>query len=133
MTADTIAFAGSKLDRADHVRQDPDALAALMNHRARLLLLEGLDPVISDDGSLGWGSLADADPEAELVFLGLNGGEGHFAAVPRAGSTSPPIRACSRRWPVSTASNLRPMAARAALSTGTPVTAFAPAAALRPC
>jgi NAD+ diphosphatase len=89
MSTDTIAFAGSRLDRADHVRQDPDELSALMNHRARLLLLEGLDPVIDDAGSLGWGSLADADPEAELVFLGLAFGRGHFAAVPRAGSTAP--------------------------------------------
>ena len=89
MTTDTIAFAGSRLDRADHVRQSPDELAALMTHRARLLLLDGLDPTIDDEGNLGWGSLADADPEAELVFLGLAFGRGHFAAVPAAGSVAP--------------------------------------------
>ena len=88
-TIDTIAFAGSLLDRADHVRQSPDQLSALMTPRARLLLLDGLDPVISDEGALRWGSLADAHPEAELVFLGLGGGHGHFAAVPQAGSTAP--------------------------------------------
>ncbi len=86
----TVAFAGSKIDRADHVRQSPDAISALMTHRARLLLLQGLDPVIADDGALAWGSLADADPDADLVFLGLDGERGCFAAVPAAGSVAPP-------------------------------------------
>ncbi len=89
MSAATVAFAGSRLDRADHIRQSPEKLTELMDHRARLLLLDGLDPVIDDDCKLGWGSLADADPQAELVFLGLNGGHGCFAAVPRAGSVAP--------------------------------------------
>lgn len=84
-----IAFSGAPLDRADHVRSNPDALSGLMNFRARLLLLDGLDPVIEND-SLVWGSLADADPDSELVFLGLNGDRGCFAAVPRDGSTAPP-------------------------------------------
>jgi len=85
-----VAFAGSRLDRADHVRADPHALVRLMDHTARLLRLDGLDPVIDDAGALCWGTLADADPEAELVFLGLDGGHGCFAAVPgRAGSVMP--------------------------------------------
>jgi NAD+ diphosphatase len=87
----TVAFAGSQLDRADHVRCDPGKLAAVTDWRARLLLLDGLDPVLSEDGMLSWGSLADADPEAELVFLGLDGDRGCFAQVPRrlGGSTAP--------------------------------------------
>jgi len=89
MNADTVAFAGSRLDRADHVRQNPDELAALMTWQARLLKLDGLDPVLDRDGQLEWGSLADADPEAELVFLGLNEGKGCFAAVPAQGSVAP--------------------------------------------
>ena len=84
-----VAFAGSQLDRADHVRQSPDALAALMTRSARLLRLDGLDPVISAENTLTWGSLAEADPEGELVFLGLIEGRGHFAAVPSAGSVAP--------------------------------------------
>jgi NAD+ diphosphatase len=60
-----------------------------MNHRARLLLLDGLDPVFDAEGGLRWGSLADAAPEAELVFLGLLDDRGCFAAVPAAGSTAP--------------------------------------------
>lgn len=86
-----LAFAGAELDRADHIRSDPEALAALMDWRARLLQLDGLDPVITPEGALGWGTLADVDPEAELVFLGLQGTHGCFAEVPRAliGSVAP--------------------------------------------
>lgn len=67
----TIAFAGAGLDRADHIRADAEKLTSLMNWRARLLKLDGIDPVIAPDGSLDWATLADADPAAELVFLGL--------------------------------------------------------------
>ncbi|WP_225009084.1 NAD(+) diphosphatase [Novosphingobium percolationis] len=93
MVEKTIAFAGSGLDRADHIRADADKLAGLMNWRARLLKLDGIDPVIGDDGGLAWGTLADADPAAELVFLGLSeDGRGCFAEVaPRlVGSVAPP-------------------------------------------
>ena len=91
MSAAQIAFAGAGLDRADHVRSDPEALAGLMDWRARLLRLDGLDPVISPDGALEWGTLADAGPDSELVFLGLAGGKGCFAEVaPRLiGSVAP--------------------------------------------
>jgi NAD+ diphosphatase len=92
MTGTTIAFAGARLDRADHIRSDPVALEALMDWRARLLKLDGLDPVISPEGSLEWGTLADAAAESELVFLGLLDGKGCFAEVPPSlgGSTAPP-------------------------------------------
>ena len=53
----------------------------MMNWRARLLKLDGLDPVISPDSTLEWGTLADAEPESELVFLGLADGRGCFAEV----------------------------------------------------
>ena len=81
MTASAIAFAGAGLDRADHIRADPAALAALMDWRARLLRLDGLDPVIDPDGQLTWGTLADAASESELVFLGLANGKACFAEV----------------------------------------------------
>jgi NAD+ diphosphatase len=92
MTTNALAFSGARLDRADHIRSDPAALAALMDWRARLLKLDGLDPVISPEGTLEWGTLADAAPDSELVFLGLEGGKGHFAEVPptAGGSTAPP-------------------------------------------
>ena len=87
----TIAFAGSLIDRADHIRTDPAALEGLMNWRARLLRLDGLDPQLDPDNSLMWGTLADADPASELVFLGLAGDRGCFAEVqPRLlGSVAP--------------------------------------------
>lgn len=85
-----LPFAGSTLDRADRLRTDPAALAGLMGPRARLLLLDGLDPRIDEQGALAWSSLADAPADTELVFLGLDGeGHGCFAPVPAAGSTAP--------------------------------------------
>lgn len=91
--AGKIAFGGSPLDRADHVRADPQALARLMTPAARLLLLDGLEPQITPEGTLAWGSLADAPDGSELVFLGLDGeGRGRFAAVrpDLGGSVAPP-------------------------------------------
>ncbi|MCW1430471.1 NAD(+) diphosphatase [Novosphingobium sp. JCM 18896] len=84
-----IAFAGGRTDRADHIRSDPARLAAQYTPSARLLRLSGLDPVISGEGRLEWGSLADAADDAELVFLGLRDGRACFAPVPAAGSTAP--------------------------------------------
>ena len=84
-----IAFTGSRLDRADHVRADADRLAGYMNWKARLLALDGLMPSVGDDGGLVWGTLADAADDAELIFLGLDDGKACFAAVPPAGDASP--------------------------------------------
>lgn len=86
MMAPAIAFAGAGLDRADHIRQDAGKLAALMDWRARLLRLDGLDPVITPEGMLDWGTLADASPDSDLVFLGLIDGKGCFAEVSGAAS-----------------------------------------------
>ena len=84
-----MAFAGSPIDRADHIRCDDAALAALMNWKARLLRLDGLNPVFDDTGALEWGSLAEAPETAELAFLGLMDGKACFAAVPDDGATGP--------------------------------------------
>jgi len=84
-----MAFAGSPIDRADHIRTDDAALAELMNWRARVLALDGLLPGIDDTGGLVWGSLADVADDAELVFLGLMDGKAHFAPVPPAGAEGP--------------------------------------------
>lgn len=91
MTDLTIAFAGARLDRADQVRSDPAALAALMDEEAKLLRLDGLLPEVGPDGGLAWGSLGEAGPGSELVFLGLDGAQACFASVdPRLiGSTAP--------------------------------------------
>ncbi|WP_261320531.1 NAD(+) diphosphatase [Qipengyuania aquimaris] len=89
-----LSFTGSHIDRADHVRADPQRLAGYMNWKARLLALDGLMPSIGDDGRLVWGTLADVAEDAELVFLGLDyseseSGKACFAAVPPKGDASP--------------------------------------------
>lgn len=96
-----IAFAGSQMDRADHIRSDPERLDGLKNPEANLLLLDGLAPVLDADGKLAWGRLKDASEGAELVFLGMRGGVGCFAAVPAEGSTDPaysPQEAMRKTW-----------------------------------
>ena len=84
-----IAFAGSPLDRADHIRGDPDRLGGLTDWRARLLRLDGVAPVYDADGALEWATLAEAADDAELVFLGLLDERACFAAVPGEGETGP--------------------------------------------
>jgi NAD+ diphosphatase len=77
-----IGFTGGTLDRADALRHDADALAAAMaDARARLLVLDGYDPLIGEGGWLGWTCLADAPDGAELVLLGLDAGAPRFAAI----------------------------------------------------
>jgi NAD+ diphosphatase len=85
----TVAFAGQPLDRADHLRTDPAALAALRDGDALLLRLEGLLPEVGDAGGLSWVPLAEAAADAELVFLGLRDGQPLFAAVPTEGDPDP--------------------------------------------
>lgn len=96
-----IAFSGSPIDRADNLRADPDALAGMMNWKARLLRLDAMMPELDEAGRLGWGTLADAAEDAELVFLGIDrrdGGEKPcFAAVPPQGDASPRM-ANPRLW-----------------------------------
>jgi NAD+ diphosphatase len=89
-------FTGSPLDRADALRNDPDALATAMGDwRARLLRLDGIDPVLDSQGRLSWGSLAEAGDGAELLLLGLIDGKPHFAALdyamPEGAGRSPAI------------------------------------------
>ncbi|MCB2046535.1 MAG: NAD(+) diphosphatase [Novosphingobium sp.] len=89
MNTPTMGFAGTPIDRADHIRSDPAQLESLKDWRARLLRLDGLDPVLDVEGALQWGTLADCAPDAELVFLGLRDGHGCFAAVPEQGEAGP--------------------------------------------
>lgn len=99
--APAMAFAGSPLDRADHIRTDEAALAGLMNWRARVLLMDGLLPGVDETGGLVWGSLADVPEEAELVFLGLLDGKAHFVPVPQQGADGPAY-AMPRAWALMT-------------------------------
>ena len=101
VTSPGMAFAGSPLDRADHIRVDDEALAGLMNWRAKVLLLDGLLPGVDDQGGLVWGSLADVPENAELVFLGMMDGKAHFAPVPGEGAEGPAY-AMPRAWQLMT-------------------------------
>ena len=85
-------FTGARIDRADHLRLDPAGVAALAAAaEARLLRLDGLDPLVGEDGRLGWDRVAgDA---AELIFLGLDGTVPLFAPLPR-------VEAGQRAWSV---------------------------------
>ncbi|HYN45356.1 MAG TPA: NAD(+) diphosphatase [Allosphingosinicella sp.] len=74
-------FTGAGLDRADHLRLDPDQIAAMMaNGDARLLALDTLDPVLDGAGRLAWGPLSG---ERDLLFLGIEEGVPHFAPLLR--------------------------------------------------
>ena len=92
-------FTGGMLDRADHVRSDPEAFAALASDwRARLLALDGLEPRIGPDGSLAWSNLSERGDDDELILLGLADGKPHFAALASAPQVADPN---SRSvWPI---------------------------------
>lgn len=80
--APSPALTGARIDRADHVRIDAAKLAAALgDRRARLLLLDALDPTVEND-RLGWASLDLIDADAEPLFLGMIDNIPHFAALP---------------------------------------------------
>ncbi len=84
LVSDVIpGFTGGTLDRADALRHDADALAAARGDwRARLLVLDGLMPAVTDEGRLEWTSLAHLPDNAEPILLGLDeSGRPHFTAL----------------------------------------------------
>lgn len=81
---DPPGFTGSLLDRSDLVRTDAERLAAMRaSPAAKLLALEGIDPVLDPGGRLSWKSLDEAHPDAELIFLGIEEDCPRFAEVRR--------------------------------------------------
>ncbi len=94
MTSSTRAapgFTGNPLDRADQLREKPAELAALRERAdARLLALEGLDPLL-DDGHLRWRPLAEATPGADLALLGFIEGVPHFVEIKATITASAPM------------------------------------------
>ena len=75
-------FTGSPLDRADRLRDDAEGYAAVLSDwRARVLTLDGLDPVVGEEGGLAWQSLAEVDADADLVLLGLRDDKPHFVQL----------------------------------------------------
>ena len=74
-------FTGAGLDRADHLRLDPDRLAALLaDGDALLLQLDVVDPVLDEANALSWGPLNGA---TDTLFLGLEEGRPLFAPLVR--------------------------------------------------
>lgn len=68
-----VGFVGGTLDRADRLRGDPALLAQAFAHpAARLLLLDGLDPVVEGSG-LATVPLPRDREEERLALLGLDG------------------------------------------------------------
>ena len=83
-----IPFSGHGLDRADHLRVDPAALASLRARAdGRVLVTDGLSPVLDGSNALVWRAVADDD--GDLVFLGLRDGAPLFAPVPAEGDDRP--------------------------------------------
>lgn len=75
-------FTGSPLDRADRVRNDAEAYGALLGDwRARILGLDGLDPMVGSEGGLHWHSIAELQGSEELILLGLSEGKPHFVPL----------------------------------------------------
>ena len=72
-------FAGEGLDRADHLRADPAAIAGLHRHdQAQQLLWENGAPAVDDQGQLRW-TAVEGSP---ALLLGLHQGSPRFSALP---------------------------------------------------
>ena len=72
-------FAGPGIDRADALRNRPDAVAALLAQPdARALMWADGVPALDSAGALTWREVTGDEP----LFLGLDGGSPRFAALP---------------------------------------------------
>ena len=72
-------FSGEGLDRADQLRADPDAIAALAEEAgARMLVWENGAPAVDEQGKLLWTQVEGSPP----LFLGLNHGTARFSHLP---------------------------------------------------
>jgi len=83
-SAPPTGLTGSPLDRADHLRRNPDTMARLRDDpRARWLIMDQLKPLLSDDTppTIFWAMANDLPDKAPWVFLGLDpAGAPRFAA-----------------------------------------------------
>jgi NAD+ diphosphatase len=67
-----ITFTGGTLDRADQLRVHPDRLAAAWaDPRARIVLLDGFDPLPTDEGRLATTPVSADAVLADHALLGL--------------------------------------------------------------
>jgi NAD+ diphosphatase len=85
-------FTGAGIDRADALRPDAERIAGFMAHEAaRVMRLDGLDPLVDEEGRLLWTSAAGT--QTELIFLGLAGEAPLFAPLL-------PVEIGQRAWSV---------------------------------
>ncbi len=78
----TIAFADSPLDRADHLRRDPELIRRRHSTGSRILLFAGDRPLTDASGAPFWapGDAVESPLKTE-VFLGIDrNGRHHYAA-----------------------------------------------------
>ena len=72
-------FSGDGLDRGDHLRADPAAIAALYGHASALELeWDNGAPAIDEQGRLRWRKVTGAPP----LFLGFEGQAPRFSSLP---------------------------------------------------
>ena len=72
-------FAGVGLDRADHLRADPAAIAELAARPdARQLVWDNGAPALDGEGRLAWEAVGDS----AALFLGLDGDAPRFSSLP---------------------------------------------------
>ena len=72
-------FAGDGLDRADHLRADPDAIAGLRDRPdARSLMWDNGAPQVDEQGRLHWQPVSGDS----ALFLGLQSGSPRFSMLP---------------------------------------------------
>ena len=72
-------FSGEGLDRADHLRANPEAIWALHGKPdARMLMWENGAPAVDELGKLCWQVVEGAPP----LFLGFGHGAPRFSSLP---------------------------------------------------
>lgn len=84
-----IGFTGSPLQRLDSQRSDAAFARHLADRDARLLRMDGLDPILGASGELSWAAIAERDPADELALLGLLDGRPAFVALAPTASGKP--------------------------------------------
>jgi NAD+ diphosphatase len=99
-----FAFIDGALDRADHIRDDPDTLAALWP-QARIVLLEDDGRAFADERRAllaPTGAMLGGGP-GTAIFLGMRGGEAWFAQAAHTVAFDAPnrteLRAAATHWP----------------------------------
>ena len=90
-----IGFTGARIDRADHIRLVNEKITALASsEEAKLLRLDGHDPVLGEDGRLAWDRF-DAPRNVERIEGGIED-----ARAPASQRCSSPRRRAETTRPV---------------------------------